>query len=73
VLRNIFVFKTEEVIEEWRKLHNEEPHDLYFLTKYYERNGMEEDVDAEWLTRSRRETNARVRQENPKKETSWKN
>lgn len=41
---------------------------MYFLTKYYEREGMEEDVvDAAWITMGRRETNARVRWENPRK------
>jgi hypothetical protein len=29
VLRRIFRLKRDEVIEEWRKLHNEELHDLY--------------------------------------------
>ena len=29
MLGNIFVLKNEKVTEEWRKLHNEEPHDLY--------------------------------------------
>jgi hypothetical protein len=29
VLRRIFEPKKEEVTEEWRKLHNEELHDLY--------------------------------------------
>jgi hypothetical protein len=30
VLRRIFGPKTDEVTREWRKLHNEELHDLYF-------------------------------------------
>jgi hypothetical protein len=30
VLRRIFWPKKDEVIREWRKLHNEEPNDLYF-------------------------------------------
>jgi hypothetical protein len=30
VLRRIFVPKMEKVTGEWRKLHNEELHDLYF-------------------------------------------
>jgi hypothetical protein len=29
VLRRIFVFRRDEVTGEWRKLHNEEPNDLY--------------------------------------------
>jgi len=29
VLRRIFGHKTDEVIGEWKKLHNEELHDLY--------------------------------------------
>jgi PAS domain-containing protein len=29
VLRRIFGLKRDEVIGEWRKLHNEELHDLY--------------------------------------------
>jgi hypothetical protein len=29
VLRRIFGTKRDEVTEEWRKLHNEELHDLY--------------------------------------------
>jgi hypothetical protein len=29
MLRRIFVPKRDEVTEEWRKLHNEELHDLY--------------------------------------------
>jgi hypothetical protein len=29
VLRRIFGLKRDEVMEEWRKLHNEELHDLY--------------------------------------------
>ena len=29
VLRRIFRFKRDEVTGEWRKLHNEEPNDLY--------------------------------------------
>jgi hypothetical protein len=29
VLRGIFGLKRDEVIGEWRKLHNEEVHDLY--------------------------------------------
>ena len=65
---------SEEVTEEWRKLYNEEPHDLYFLTKYYESDGKEENVvDAAWIRRGRRKTNARVRWENTRKETTWKN
>jgi hypothetical protein len=31
VLRKIFGLKRDEVTEEWRKLHNEELHDLYSL------------------------------------------
>jgi hypothetical protein len=31
VLRRIFGFKRDEVIGEWRKLHNEELNDLYYL------------------------------------------
>jgi hypothetical protein len=31
VLRRIFGPRTDEVTGEWRKLHNEEPHDLYFF------------------------------------------
>ena len=31
VLRRIFGSKMDEVIEEWRKLHNEELNDLYSL------------------------------------------
>jgi len=31
LLRNIFGFKRDEVIGEWRKLHNEELSDLYSL------------------------------------------
>jgi hypothetical protein len=31
VLRRIFGLKRDEVTGEWRKLHNEELHDLYFL------------------------------------------
>jgi hypothetical protein len=31
VLRRIFGLKRDEVMEEWRKLHNEELHDLYSL------------------------------------------
>jgi hypothetical protein len=31
VLRRVFGPKTDEVIGEWRKLHNEELNDLYFL------------------------------------------
>jgi len=74
VLRNIFVLKSEEVTEEWRKLHNEETHDLYFLTKYYERDGKEGNVvDAARIAGGRRKTNARVRWENTRKETTWKN
>jgi hypothetical protein len=30
VLRSIFGRKRDEVVEEWRKLHNEDLHDLYF-------------------------------------------
>jgi hypothetical protein len=29
VLRRIFGPKRDEVMDEWRKLHNKEPHDLY--------------------------------------------
>ena len=32
VLRRVFGPKRDEVTEEWRKLHNEEISDLYFLT-----------------------------------------
>jgi hypothetical protein len=32
VLRRIFGPKSDEVTEEWRKLHNEELHDLYSST-----------------------------------------
>jgi hypothetical protein len=32
VLRRIFGLKRDEVTGEWRKLHNEELNDLYFLT-----------------------------------------
>jgi hypothetical protein len=28
---NLFIYKRDEVTEEWRKLHNEELNDLYFL------------------------------------------
>jgi hypothetical protein len=35
VLRKIFEPKRDEVAAEWRKLHNEEPIDLYFLDKCY--------------------------------------
>jgi hypothetical protein len=31
VLRRVFGPKKDEVTGEWRKLHNEEPNDLYFL------------------------------------------
>jgi hypothetical protein len=34
VLRRMFEPKTEEVAGEWRRLHNEELHDLYIL--FYE-------------------------------------
>jgi len=34
VLRRIFGPKRDEVTGEWRKLHNEELHDLYSSTKY---------------------------------------
>jgi hypothetical protein len=30
VLRKIFEHKKDDVIEEWRRLHNEERNDLYF-------------------------------------------
>jgi hypothetical protein len=33
VLRKIFGSKREEVIGDWRRLHNEELYDLYFLSK----------------------------------------
>jgi hypothetical protein len=32
VLRIVFAHKRDEVTGEWRKLHNEELNDLYFLT-----------------------------------------
>ena len=32
VLRRIFAPKRDEVTGEWRKLHNEEPNDLYYST-----------------------------------------
>jgi hypothetical protein len=35
VLSRIFGPKRDEAKREWRKLHNEEPYDLYSLTKYY--------------------------------------
>jgi hypothetical protein len=39
VLRRIFGPKRDEVIASWRKLHNEELHNLYFFAKYnYEYN-----------------------------------
>jgi hypothetical protein len=31
MLRSVFGYKSEEVTGEWRKLHNEEAHDLYAL------------------------------------------
>jgi hypothetical protein len=34
VLRRIFGLKRDEVTGEWRKLHNEELHDLYCSTHY---------------------------------------
>jgi hypothetical protein len=34
VLRKVFGPKRDEVTGEWRKLHNEELNDLYFLTQY---------------------------------------
>jgi hypothetical protein len=34
VLRRIFGPKRDEVTGEWRKLHNEEFHDLYSFSKY---------------------------------------
>jgi len=64
VLRNIFVFKSEEVTEEWRKLHNEEPRGLYSS-----RNIIRE---VEW----RRMWWKRMQGlggKNPRKETTWKN
>jgi hypothetical protein len=33
VLRRTFVSKRDEVIGDWRKLHNEKLHNLYFLPK----------------------------------------
>jgi hypothetical protein len=34
VLRRIFGPKRDEVIGEWRKLHNEEVHDLYYSPSF---------------------------------------
>jgi hypothetical protein len=34
VLRKIFVPKREKVTGEWRKLHNEEPNDLYYSPNF---------------------------------------
>jgi len=34
VLRRIFWPKRDEVIEEWRKLHNEEINDVYFSPNF---------------------------------------
>jgi hypothetical protein len=31
--KKIFVFKRDEVTREWRRLHNEQPYDLYFSPK----------------------------------------
>jgi hypothetical protein len=38
VLRRIFVPKEDEVTGEWRKLHNEELRDLYFLSSILRRS-----------------------------------
>jgi hypothetical protein len=35
VLRKIFGLRREEVAGAWRRLHNEELHNLYAFTKYY--------------------------------------
>jgi hypothetical protein len=35
VLRRIFVLEREEVAGGWRRLHNEELHNLYAAPKYY--------------------------------------
>jgi hypothetical protein len=35
-MRKIFEPEREEVAGHWRKSHNEELHDLYLITKYYE-------------------------------------
>jgi hypothetical protein len=43
VLRRIFGPKRDEVTGEWRKLHNEELHDLYSSPKYNRNNQVEED------------------------------
>jgi hypothetical protein len=34
VLRRIYVYKREEVVEDWRRLHNEEPHNFYASPNY---------------------------------------
>jgi hypothetical protein len=34
VLRRIFILKRYEIIESWRKLHNEELHNLFSFAKY---------------------------------------
>jgi hypothetical protein len=43
VLRRIFGPKRDEVTGEWRKLHNEELHDLYSSPKYNLNNQVAED------------------------------
>jgi hypothetical protein len=35
VLRRIFGLKREEVVEDWRRLHNEVLHNLLHFIKYY--------------------------------------
>ena len=41
-LRNVFGYKEEGVTGEWRKLHNEELHDLFSSPNTFQVSGLEE-------------------------------
>ena len=44
MLRIVLGLNGEEVVGDWRKLHNEELHDLYFFSKQYSGDLIKEDV-----------------------------
>jgi hypothetical protein len=49
-LRVMFHVKREKVTENWRKLLHEELHNLYFSSRYYERQVIEDEMGEAYRT-----------------------
>jgi hypothetical protein len=55
VLRSIFGRKRDEVTGGWRKLHNEELHNLYSAKYNYDDRGKEDEMSRAYSTNEREE------------------